>query len=43
MNNKQIQQVNKSKKHWFVAIICSSLAMTVVGLPINAGGVFFNP
>lgn len=43
MNNKQIQQVNKSKKHWFVAIICSSLAMTVVGLPINAGGVFFTP
>lgn len=43
MKNKGIEKSNKSKKHWIVALICCSLAMTVLGLPVNAGGVFFTP
>lgn len=43
MNNSRVEQPNKSKKHWIVALVCSGLAMSVAGIPINAGGVFFTP
>ena len=43
MINNRVEQPDKSKKHWIVALICCGLAMSVMGLPVNAGGVFFTP
>ncbi|WP_084172105.1 MFS transporter [Atopococcus tabaci] len=34
---------NKSLRHWLVAAICCGLAVGSVGIPVNAGGVFFTP
>ncbi len=43
MKNKRVEQPNRSRKHWIIVLICCGLAMSVMGLPVNAGGVFFTP
>jgi MFS family permease len=43
MKLNRVEQPNRSKRHWIVAFICCGLALSVMGIPVNAGGVFFTP